>query len=126
MRRRLCRIIAAMPFHTDGLFRTRQTLHFIIGAAFTGAAGVVIILAALFPLYLALHIDYAPAIVSDTIIASTPADNAIALQNALGPWSFPFALMGGIMLTAMSGLLVGTVYASLKLVSAALALGAAS
>ncbi|MHB8624867.1 MAG: molybdopterin-dependent oxidoreductase [Aggregatilineales bacterium] len=87
---------------------------------------MIVILAVLLPFSLALHIDYAPAIVSDTIIESTPADNAIALQNALGPLSFPFALFGGIMLTAMIGFLVGPAYWLFKRNSTAWAIVVAS
>lgn len=104
----------------------RHTLYRLLGAAFTGAAGVVLILAALLPFALALHIDYAPTLVSDAIIESTPADNAIVLQNVLGPLAFPFSLLGGIMLTAMAGLIAGLIYELFRHASTLLAVVSAS
>ena len=94
-----------------------RTLQNVLGAAFAGAAAVIVILAALLPLYLITKIDYAPTLVTNTIIEFTPPDNAIYLQNLLGALSFPFALMGGIMLIAMIGLPVGIVYALVKRIS---------
>jgi DMSO/TMAO reductase YedYZ molybdopterin-dependent catalytic subunit len=93
--------------------------------AFDGAIAVLIILAVLLPLYLALKIDYAPTLVSNAIIERTPPDNAIALQNALGALSFPFALMGGIMIMASLGLPVGLLYGLFRK-NRALAAGIAS
>ncbi len=97
-----------------------------LGAAFGGAAAVIIILGVLLPFYLLFKIDYAPTLASNAIIEYTPPDNAIALQNLLGAFSFPFALMGGIMLIAMIGLLVGVVYGQIRRVSIILAVIVAS
>ncbi len=91
-----------------------RLLNSILGGALAGAAAVVIILAALLPFALIFKIDYAPTLVSNTVIEYTPPDNAIALQNTLGAFAFPFALLGGIMLTAMIGLIIGVIFAVLR------------
>lgn len=88
-----------------------------LGAAFAGAAAVMLILAVLLPFYLIYKIDYAPTLVSNAIIERTPPNNAIALQNALGALSFPFALLGGIMIVGMAGMVTGVVYAALRRVN---------
>lgn len=97
-----------------------------LGAAFAGAAAVIIVLGVLLPFYLLFKIDYAPTLASNAIIEYTPPDNAIALQNLLGPFSFPFALMGGIMLIGMMGLLVGLAYGLVRRLSILLAVIGAS
>ncbi len=106
--------------------RRLRLLQNLLGAAFAGAAAVMIILAVLLPFYLIVRIDYAPTLASNAIIEHTPPDNAIALQNLLGAFSFPFALLGGIMLIAMLGLIVGSAYALLRRVSTPFAVVAAS
>ncbi len=93
----------------------------LLGSLFGGAAAVMLILAALLPFYLIFKIDYAPTLVSNTIIEFTPPDNAIALQNALGALSFPFALLGGIMIVGLIGLIVGLIYALLRSINGLLA-----
>ncbi len=85
-----------------------------LGWAFAGAAAVMIILAVSLPIHLLLKTQFVPTLISNAIIERTPPDNAIALQNALGPLAFPFALMGGIMFTGMFGLLGGLVYNALR------------
>ncbi len=104
----------------------RTRLFNLLSIAFAGAAAAMLVLAALLPFYLLFKIDYAPTLASNAIIERTPPDNAIALQNALGPLSFPFALLGGIMLVAMLGLVVGPVQALLRRVNPLVALVGAS
>jgi DMSO/TMAO reductase YedYZ molybdopterin-dependent catalytic subunit len=85
-----------------------------IGWAFAGAAAVMIILAVSLPLHLIFKTEFVPTHISNAIIERTPPDNAIALQNALGALAFPFALMGGIMITGMFGFVGGLVYNALR------------
>ena len=73
-----------------------------------------LILIAWYPIARLFGLDYAPTIVSNTIIEFTPPDNAIYLQNTLGALSFPFALMGGIMISGLIGFPVGLLYGLFK------------
>jgi hypothetical protein len=91
-----------------------QRLKNNIGWAFAGAAAVMIILAVSLPFHLIFKTEFVPAQITDAIIERTPPDNAIALQNALGALSFPFALMGGIMFAGMFGFAGGLVYNALR------------
>jgi DMSO/TMAO reductase YedYZ molybdopterin-dependent catalytic subunit len=106
--------------------KLRPSLKNVLAAAFAGGASVVIILAVLLPFYVLFKIEYAPTLVSNSIIERTPPDNAILLEKFLGPLSFPFALMGGIMFTAMIGLIVGLVYAAVRRIHPILAILTAS
>jgi len=105
---------------------TRTRLFNSLSIAFAGAAAVMLILAVLLPFYLLFKIDYAPTLASNAIIERTPPDNAIGLQNALGPLSFPFALLGGIMIVGMLGLAVGPLHALLRRVNPLVAVVGAS
>src|SRR6266852_3347155 len=78
------------------------------------AAAVMLILALMLPFWLLFKLDYAPQLASDFIIEHTPPDNAIALQNTLGPLAFPSAFLGGVMFVAVLGLTGGLAYALLR------------
>ncbi|MEP7286748.1 MAG: molybdopterin-dependent oxidoreductase [Chloroflexota bacterium] len=96
------------------MIETSRRVQNVLSAALTGAIAVIVILAVLLPIWIFLKFDYVPKLASDFIIERTPPDNAIALQNALGPLAFPSAFLGGVMFTAMLGLLAGLVYAVLR------------
>src|SRR5438046_1924838 len=97
-----------------------------MAAALAGAMAVIAIEAVLLPFWIAFHLDYPPKLASDFIIEHTPPDNAIALQNTLGPLAFPSAFLGGVMFVAALGLTGGLAYALLRPRSRWAAIGAAS
>lgn len=100
----------------------------ILSASLSGAVAVIIIEAILLPFWLLVQdaVFFAPKLVSDFIIEHTPPDNAISLQNALGAFAMPSALMGGVMFVAMLGLVAGLLYGVLKTRSRPLAVFGAS
>jgi DMSO/TMAO reductase YedYZ molybdopterin-dependent catalytic subunit len=100
----------------------------ILNASLAGAVAVLIVEAILLPFWLLAQDTafFAPKLVSDFIIEHTPPDNAISLQNALGAFAMPSALMGGVMFVAIIGLLTGLAYTLIRARSRPLAIIIAS
>ena len=91
--------------------------HFLISSvasALAGMAAAMLILAVLLPFHLLIGLDYAPMQLTNAIIEYTPPDNAIWLQTVLGAFSFPWALLGGIMLVGLWGGFSGIGYALVR------------
>ncbi|MBX3063656.1 MAG: molybdopterin-dependent oxidoreductase [Anaerolineae bacterium] len=81
-----------------------------LGAAIGGAAAVMLVLAGLLPLRLIFGIEFAPEQVADYIIENSNPNIALTLQSALGAFSLPSAVLGGIMFVAGLGMIVGVLY----------------
>jgi len=107
----------------SGRTHYRQTRYRrLTGGLLAGGAATILILAVLLPLHMIFKTDFAPANITNRIIETTPPDNAIQLQNALGSLSMPSAVMGGIMFTAMFGMVAGLVFTLIRPFSRPLAL----